>query len=205
MRVAGIRRWAVLLAVAATLLGCGGSPVEAPTTIEDDSTDQMYSDEVTDAVLYVFTFEGSIRTVSDCQAVDITAQGDFAKDGFYRVVADVTYLNGGIAGYVDHPEVRQVKSCEAVSFDELGLPSLEDGIYGLTLIGDYADGDVLLNEYDLKAVWKDDEWAYRYDDKLELDDGRPVLVREDVEKSDVEAGVQISTILCDGYFVLPRA
>ena len=42
----------------------------------------------------------------------------------------------------------------------MGLPSVADQTYGLMLIGDYADGDVLFNERGIMAVWKDGGWLY---------------------------------------------
>ena len=52
-------------------------------------------------------------------------------------------------------------------------------------IGDYADGDILLNGYYDKSVWKDGKWVWDYDDKIEREDGTELLCRKGVSE-DVE-------------------
>ncbi|MBR3313272.1 MAG: hypothetical protein IKG18_03950 [Atopobiaceae bacterium] len=79
------------------------------------------------------------------------AQGGCAAPGdeggeAVEVVADVTYLNGGVAGYVDYPQVNSIAGCEEVAPDELDLPKLEETRYGLVRIGDYAEGELLFHE-----------------------------------------------------------
>jgi hypothetical protein len=173
------------------------------TATDDGTTDQMFNKDVAGAELYVFQYDGSTYTVDTCYTVDNF--GMPLEDGcFYKVVADVRYLNGGVAGYVNYPEIKQVTSCEQVSPFEMGLPSTEDAVYGVTLIGDYADGDVLLYEMGKIAVWKDGSWVYRYKDVIDLPDGSKAAVRTGVSANDVQAGIANGVLCCEDYFVLPQ-
>lgn len=169
------------------------------------ASDEMAENRVEDAEFYVFQFDGATRTVKQIEYLGSHIAQDLKDGCFYRVVADVSYLNGGIAGYVDHPQIHSVKSCEEVSPFDIGLPSLEDGAEGMTLIGDYADGDILLYENGIKAVWKDGGWIWRYDDVIELTDGITALVRLTIDAADVQAGIDEGVLACDDYFVLPKA
>lgn len=194
------------------LLGCGGpeptettggpEPVETTGGLED-STDQMFDKHVDGAEFYVFQIDGKTMT-ADGYRYEVGLMGEPLDDGFYKVVADVTYLNGGIAGYVNYPQIEYVQSCEEVSPLEIDLPALDKKSHGLMRIGDYADADVLLAGYDTIAVWKDGSWAYRYDTALELSDGTVAYVREGVSEDDVRAGQQDGVLLCEDYFILPN-
>lgn len=185
----------------------GGGPVtdgeDEVVEIDDGTTDQMFTEEVYGAELYVFQIDGETVTVDGCYSVGVYTEKELVDGRFYKIVADVTYLNGGIAGYVNYPEIQQVTSCKEVSPYDIGLPSTEDAVYGLTLIGDYADGDILFNEWHTMAVWKDGKWVWHYDDEIELDDGRYVGVREGVTEEDVLAGIDNGVLSCKDYFVAP--
>ena len=113
------------------------------------------------------------------------------------------HLNGGVAGYVDCPQIGDVSSCEEIAPDNLNLPTTEENCYGLTRIGDYADGDLLFYEAGVKAVWKDGAWVYRYDRDLKFEDGTRALCREGVTEDDVRAGMEAGVRSCADYFVLP--
>ena len=170
---------------------------------DSGTTDEMFNKKEKDAQLYVFQFDDDVWTVDGCY--DVGSAGEPLKDGgFYKMVADVTFLNGGIAGYVNYPQIEQVKSYESVSPFDIGLPSIEEKIYGVVLIGDYADGDILLHEQGKKAVWKDGAWIYRYDKDMKLPDGTNALVRSGVSESDVQAGIERGVLSCEDYFVLPK-
>ena len=176
---------------------------EEVVEIDEDATDQMYSDDVYGAELFVFQIDGNVLTVDDFYAVDGLYGIDPADDGFYKVVADVTYLNGGVAGYVDYPQINYVHSCEKASVEELGLPNVEQSPYGLSLIGDYSEGEVLCNGRSVKAVWKDGAWAWRYDTSDELEDGTVVLLRSGVSAEMAQSGIASGVLACEDYFVLP--
>ena len=187
----------VLLALGLAACG-GGGRSSAP--IDETSSDVMYSDDVADAEFYVLQIDGKTITVENYYDVYL---GEQLQDGcFYKVVADVTYLNGGVAGYVDFPQVKSVKSIEQVSPFDMGLPSVREKTYGLLLIGDYADGDVLFNERGMMAVWQDGGWVRTYNRTVRLEDGTVAGVREGVSAEDVEAGTQNGILSCEDYFAL---
>ena len=154
------------------------------------------------ATFYAFQIDGVTRNIPDCNSINL--YGEALKDGrFYKVVADVRYLNGGIAGYVNYPEIKDVISCEETSPYKIGLPSIEDTIYGVTLIGKYADGDILFNEWGNTAVWKNGKWIWRYDKDIELDDGTCASICNGVTEADVQAGIEKGILSCKDYFVFP--
>lgn len=192
--------------VACMLFGCTRSPVPSPEVetidVDTDASDQMFDEDVSGYELYVFQIDNTTCTTDYFYTVD--ANGESLKDGgFYKLVVDATLLNGGIAGYVDYPEIHYVESCEKVSPLEIGLPSIEEGSYGLHLIGDYADGDVLLDLYSYKGVWKNGKWVYRYDGEIKLDDDTQAIIREGVTESEVQSGIEDGVLSCEDYFVLP--
>ncbi len=200
MRLGRLAAVAGVLALVLGFLGCAGRPTS--TSGGPGTTDELFKDQVSDAKFYVFQIGDLTLTADNYYDVDVS-NGEPLRDGsFYQVVADVTYLNGGVAGYVDFPQVRQVKSCTEVSPFDMGLPSLKDKTYGLTLIGDYADGDVLFYERSMMAVWKDGSWLHRFDHTIELSDGTVAGVREGVTEADVQAGVQSGVLSCEDYFAL---
>ena len=189
------------------LSACAGKATKPkepePVPIESTSTDEMFNERVRDAQLRVFVIDGRSKTVDTLDEVDVASEKELEEGHFYDVVADVTYLNGGIAGYVNYPEIERVTSCEDVSPLEMGLPALEPDKYGLMLIGDYADGDVLLRAYGKAAVWKAGAWVYRYDSEVALPDGKKAAVRKGVTADSVSAGASTGVLSCADYFVLP--
>lgn len=208
-RVATLACVTLLLALA----GCVGNPsgksgtTRSPQDVRDDTTDQMWRDTVSNAQLHVFQIDGTAFEADSgyYYPLDVSAIQPLEDGHFYLVEADVTYLNGGVAGYVNYPETTSVKACKEVSPYDFGLPSLEAHPYGLSLIGDYAEGDVLFYEHDTMAVWKDGTWVYQYDQVVKLEDGRQAGVRKGVSADDVLAGVERGTLSCSDYFVLPPA
>ena len=196
-----------LVVAVLSLSACAGKTTKPkepePVPIESTSTDEMFNERANDARLRVFVIDGRCKTVDTLDEVDVMGEKELEEGHFYDVVADVTYLNGGIAGYVNYPQVERVKSCNDVSPLEMGLPTLEPGKYGLLLIGDYADGDGLLRSYGKAAVWKDGAWAYRYDKEIDLPDGKKAAVRKGVTADSVSAGANSGVLSCADYFVLP--
>ena len=58
-------------------------------------------------------------------AYEIQLYGEDLTDGcFYELTADITYLNGGVAGYVDFPQIDRVISCKEISPFDLNLPDI---------------------------------------------------------------------------------
>ena len=196
-----------LVAAVLSLSACAGKATQPkepePVPIESTSTDEMFNEHVDDARLRVFVMDDRCKTVDTLDEVDVMGEKELEEGHFYNVVADVTYLNGGIAGYVNYPDVERVTSCSDASPFEMGLPALEPNKYGLLLIGDYADGDVLLRAYGKAAVWKDGAWVYRYDKEIDLPDGKKAAVRKGVTADSVSAGASTGVLSCADYFVLP--
>ncbi len=194
-----LSRLLIAVMLSASFAGCA----EKPVSIRDEtSSDMMYSEDVSDAEIDVYVLDGTAFTVD--YSYEINTEGTQLREGgFYRITADVTYLNGGVAGYVDYPQVSDIHSAEEISPLTLNLPSIHKTIYGLTLIGDYADADVFLNEYNRIAVWKDGEWIFRYDKTMKEEDGTVICFQSDVTEEEINAGREEGIILCESYFVLP--
>lgn len=160
---------------------------------------------MSDYEILAFQFDGRPMTLDYFYDLDGYYGEDLRDGGFYKIVADVELLNGGVAGYVDYPEIKAVTSVEEVSPLDLGLPSIDESTYGLALIGDYADGDVLLNIYQAIAVWKDGEWAWRYDKQVKLADGRSAFVAKGVTEEDAQQGAESGVLANEDYFILPSS
>ncbi len=188
------------------LIGCGSAESNPlPEEAETEISDEMFTEEVDDATLYVFQLDGRVYTADDyVYEIDAYIDDSLEDGGFYKLTADVEFLNGGVAGYVDYPQILEVKDFEEVSPFDIDLPYITDGIYGVRLIGDYADGDVLVNEYDIIAVLKEGDWIYRYDDILELDDGTCVCCMDGVSEDSITMGINEGILLCEEYFALPK-
>ena len=170
---------------------------------DDGTTDQMFTHTENQVTLIVTQIGGKTRDIYSGYSLDIYS-GEQLRDGaFYEIVADVEFLNGGIAGYVDFPDVKHIYTCKEVHLDDLDLPYLEDELYGLTLIGDWADADALFYENGVKSVWKDGKWIYSYDDSYQRDDGSWVLIAKGTDKKHAETGIEDGTVLCAEWFALP--
>ena len=163
----------------------------------------MWSTEAGGVTIDLFCFEGKLYSVDRSESVQVYLNQE-AQDGeFYRIVADVTYLNGGIAGYVNYPKIEDVTSVKKISASDLDIPSITEECYGLTRIGDYADGDLFLNSFDMMAVWKNGKWIYRYNEGSAAEDGRYICRRKGVTDEEIEAGVAKGVLSCADYFVAP--
>ena len=190
--------------LSAFLLGACGSDSPKPVTGGGSTSDEMWNELKTDQTIDIYVYDGRNLTL-DGYSYDIgNVTGEALREGgFYRLKADVNYINGGVAGYVDYPEIKAVHSCEEVSPLDLNLPSITEKRYGILRIGDYAEGDVFRNEFGRMAVWKDGEWIWHYDKSMEQEDGTLICCRSDVTKEDVLAGVKSGVIASEDYFVLP--
>ena len=163
----------------------------------------MWATEARGVTMDLFCFDGKLRIVDGCESLQLHLDRE-PKDGqFYRIVADVTYLNGGIAGYYNYPQIDDVTSVERISASDLNIPSITEKRYGLTRIGDYADGDLFLNAFEMRAVWKNGTWVYRYDKGSVAEDGRFICRRNGVADEKIEAGVAKGVLSCADYFVAP--
>jgi hypothetical protein len=195
----------MLVCSALVLLGMLGCRSSGQGQGEEVSTDQLYKENRVDEVIQVFVYKGETYTTDEyCYEVDVPSNEPLEEAHFYRLVADVTLLNGGVAGYVNYPEIRSVSECTEVSPFELGFPSIMEQKYGLCLIGDYAEGDILLNDIWRMAVWKDGEWIYHYDRSMKLADGRQICYQDGVSEAEIQEGIQNGVLSCVEYFALPQ-
>lgn len=169
----------------------------------ENSTDQLYREYQDNMELTLFCYDNELYTVDYMYRVNAYEPG-MRDGGFYQVNAEGNVLNGGVAGYVDYPEIESVHSVEEISPLALDLPSIRKDAYGLYLIKDYADGDVLLDIYGKMAVWKDGEWVYRYDREIRLDDDRTALAAKDTTKEEILSGMENGILSCREYFVMPE-
>lgn len=195
------RNWCLCGAV--LLLVLSGCQKDKPVPIVEDITDLLDKEDKYDEVLSVFVLDGKPFTVNDAYEIELPVNEPLEEGHFYRVVADVTLLNGGVAGYVNHPEIHEVKECAEVSPFDLNLPSVAEAKYGLCRIEDYGDGDLILNDYFHLAVWKDGAWIYRYDQTMKLEDGTLVCCRKGITEAEIQKGLQAGIRSCESYFAYP--
>ena len=184
---------------AVLLCGCGRKPKVSTS----GTTDEMFTDTQYDAKIYAFMYEDRVYTVDSIYEIKTYAAESMKNGGFYKLTADVNYLNGGVAGYVNYPEIKDVSECEEISPLDLNLPSITKSRYGLCLIGDYADGDIFLNEYGKTAIWKEGAWLYRYDKQYDGEDGTLICCLKDVSKETINEGISDGVLCCREYFVVP--
>ena len=163
----------------------------------------MWSTEAEGVTIDLFCLDEKLYTVDRCESLQLLLDQDPEDGQFYRVIADVTYLNGGIAGYVNYPQIEDVTGFERISVSDLNIPSVTEQRYGLTRIGDYADGDLFLNAFDKMAVWKDGKWIYRYNKASDGKDGTLICRRNGVTDEEIEAGIAKGILSCADYFVAP--
>lgn len=103
---------AVILA-AALLTFCLAACSVIPTEYPPGSTDELYKDSKSGAELEVYKKDGHVYTVDgDYEIAELAGNSDLEEGKHYKVTADVTYLNGGVAGYVDYPQIDRIISIE---------------------------------------------------------------------------------------------
>lgn len=170
--------------------------------IEEDATDQMDSDKFEGDIRHIFPMDDKVYMIDPAYAIDFP-YGELKEGCFYEIKADITYLNGGVAGYVDYPEIDRLIDCKEISPFDLKLADITEKRYGLLFIGDYAEGDIFLNEYNKAALWMDGQWIWQYDKKTEREDGTFVCYVKDVDMDTIEKGISEGVLACKEYFVLP--
>ena len=89
---------------AVLLCGCGRKPKVSTS----GTTDEMFTDTQYDAKIYAFMYEDRVYTVDSIYEIKTYAAESMKNGGFYKLTADVNYLNGGVAGYVNYPEIKDV-------------------------------------------------------------------------------------------------
>jgi len=166
-----------------------------------DIEDWLYEDKKHNITIQVFQMDGKTCTVDGLDTVDVYEP---LEDGhFYEIIADATILNGGVAGYYNYPQIEKVSDCREISPFDLDLPSIKENHYGLVLIGDYSEGDLFLYSYDEMAVWKDNEWIWRYSEKIDRSDGSVICCRSGISEDEIQEGIDNGILACEDYFLLP--
>ena len=88
---------------------------QAPTGNPPGTTDEMWSDAQSAAVLEVFIKDGRAYTVEyEYEIPELAGYDELEEGKHYKVTADVTLLNGGVAGYVDYPQVERIIGIEEI-------------------------------------------------------------------------------------------
>lgn len=192
-----------LMFAAVLSLGIGACSRQGePEFIDDGSTDQMWSDQVKDAELPFVVYDGQPILIPVGEALN-SSFGELEEGHFYRAVADVDYLYGGIAGYDGYPDVKHVSSVEEVSPDDLQIPGLDESSFGVVRLDGYAGGDFLLFEYGRMAVLKGQEWVWHYDEYRVRGDRTYVCYKNGVTEEAIEAGIAKGVYGCEDYFLVP--
>ena len=85
----------------------------------ENSTDEMFSDSKSDARIEVYIKDGRAYTVDmNYEIPELNGYDNLEEERHYLLTADVTYLNGGVAGYVDYPQVERIISIEEIPVEE---------------------------------------------------------------------------------------
>lgn len=182
------------------LTGCG-------TTLGTDNLeteDRIFETQEQEVTFYAFRYgDKCIETEGFC---DIEIDDDvMPTDGaFYEITADVTYLDGGVAGYAHFPQIDKVISCKEISVDDLSFPSIEEEKYGMLAIGDYADADYILISMGKRAVYKDGKWIYHYENVTTGENYENICYNGDITKEQIYEGVAKGILCCEDYFVMPN-
>ena len=195
-----IRSFFVIFLILFISSACGNK--NKPVPLDDvDTTDQMYQDKIDSDKKYIFQMDQKVYMISPAYEIGYIGR-DLEEGFFYELTADIAYLNGGIAGYVDFPQIDRVIDCKKISFADIDLPDIREERYGLMKIGDYADGDVFLHEYRKLALLKDGKWSL-FDKEIVRDDGTLICCRSDADEEKILEEIEKGILSCEEYFVQP--
>lgn len=178
------------------LTACGSA-------LEDDYPDKLYNTSKSGDTIYVIRYGSKIFETENYNKLDYSFNPQLIEGAFYKVVADIEYLSGGVAGYCRYPEIKNVHSCEEVSIDELSLPKTGEEEYGLIDIRDYADADYLINYDGCYGVGQNGRLLYKYDNRRENEDGSYSFYNGEITQEEIDKGVESGTVCCIDYFYMP--
>lgn len=185
------------------LTGCG---LNRGGNINDGYSypDQMFQTEENKVTLYAFRYGDKCIETEHCYEIDVPLDMMPVDGAFYEIVADVTFLDGGIAGFIHMPEIRKIRSCKEISVEELSFSSIESESYGLLELGDYCDGELLLCGQGIKAVYDNGKWIYSYSNYMYIDTNQAVYYNGVITEEQIKAGMENGVICCEDYFVMPQ-
>ncbi len=122
------RLFAILALIAAALSSCGNAEPGGGTGTIDISSgvicDELFSYDEDNVGLLIFRCGDSYFSRVGGDVMSLKIQGDIPggmelpDGGFAVITADITRLSGGIAGFAGNPEIRRLRSFEAIGFEE---------------------------------------------------------------------------------------
>ncbi|MBQ9068521.1 MAG: hypothetical protein IJ131_05575 [Eggerthellaceae bacterium] len=78
--------------------------------------DEMFSELKYDATIEVFKQDGVVYTAEyEYEIPELSGYSELEDGKRYLLTADITFLNGGVAGYVDYPQIENVINIEEIS------------------------------------------------------------------------------------------
>ena len=194
----------ILAALILTIAGCQ-IDISRIKVGSRDYPDKLYSTDAKDATIYVFRYGDRYFETEHFYNIDFPATSGIPDGEFAKITADVSYLSGGVAGYMNMPEIKKIKSIDTISIDDLDFPSVYESDFGIMKIGDYADGDYIFATRGHAAVYKDGAWLYRYsyNNSLLRDDCR-IYYNEGVTEASIDQRIADGVLCCEDYFVEPK-
>lgn len=101
------------------LAGCNGTYGTETTDHHHRGSDEMWSESKSGAELEIFVQDGKVYTKDkEYQLTGFPGYEELEDGKNYKLTADVTFLNGGVAGYVDYPQIERVISIEEIKNEE---------------------------------------------------------------------------------------
>ena len=98
-----------------TFAGCGDGSEKNTTEYPPGTTDELFTESRSNVEIEVFKQEGKVYTAdSEYEIPELSGNPDLVDGKHYKLIADVTFLNGGVAGYVDYPQIDRIISIEEI-------------------------------------------------------------------------------------------
>ena len=192
---------AILITIISVILmglpGCMQHPTYSP--------DEMYTTEADNETIYVFRFGDEYIETGNYYKVSLPEDISIEDGTFCKIVADVTYSDGGIAAFHHYPTLNKIHSCTEISPDDLDLPYLSREKFGLTRTSGYAGIDYFLWARGSAGVYKDGKWLYTYECSKNSTDGSVLCYNEGVTEEQINKGIAEGILCCEDYFITPEA
>lgn len=93
--------------------GCSDNSSVEPS---EDMTDELFKEPKSGVEIEIYREDNHVYTAAEGYDITQYVNNDEIIDGkHYILTADVTFLNGGVAGYVDYPQIDRVISIEEIN------------------------------------------------------------------------------------------
>ena len=113
-----MKKWIGLVMIIVIPL-CFAACSEKTTGDPPGTTDELYKDSQSNVELEVYKQDGLVYTVEyDYEIPELADNEEMEEGKHYILTADVTFLNGGVAGYVDYPQIDRIISIEEAPGEE---------------------------------------------------------------------------------------